>query len=602
MADEFELRYRGRGRPLPNRTDEKRGGGLDQAHNSFARRQGDDRDNRSPQTSPNGPRCAYCRKLGHVKTQCWELNENTVVKNVGFVMRKTGSAGNNKGRRSKANKRQSSGRNNNNEWENRGFQSFMSKGHVTLGTSTVKPVAILRDTGTNQSLMEGNSAKYPPSSRVGNNKEILQTFDGRKMSVPLHRVKLECDLVKGEAPRKIEVDSRSVFVGNVEYGATAEELKQHFHGYGSINRVTILCDRYSGHPKGFAYVEFGGKDSKIAAMARDRSRFRGRKIKVVPKRTNKPGMSLTNLSPRGHDFVGKGGGRGEIFSMFSTNEETSQKQASFVAMFETEEWHETVVKVQNKRLLYVEIYQFVQKINSCFGLLFTLVYANCLVRCFTLAFCFTQCSVYSTIVHNILIPAAYTILLCEGGTVVSSENERTSNILAINTSFSNIKASAEVIVQSAQKNAAILSSNQTSSFGIHFVKLCCVKSQTTRCCKYYYLEAISSNPNTMPKSIMTTMTAAKGPVSKVTRMSQSMSYYETVFYYYCCLLDTYSLFTIYNGRTGDGINNKGDTDILSTTPCYMLWDWLRDSVYKTYEGHSSLLSPSQSHNFEQLYF
>ena len=36
----------------------------------------------------------------------------------------------------------------------------------------------------------------------------------------------------------------------VDYSATAEELEQHFHGAGSVNRVTILCDKYSGHPKG----------------------------------------------------------------------------------------------------------------------------------------------------------------------------------------------------------------------------------------------------------------------------------------------------------------------------------------------------------------
>ena len=66
----------------------------------------------------------------------------------------------------------------------------------------------------------------------------------------------------------------------VDYGATAEELEQHFHGCGSINRVTILCNKYDGHPKGFAYVEFGDKDSVQTAMALDESLFRGRQIKV----------------------------------------------------------------------------------------------------------------------------------------------------------------------------------------------------------------------------------------------------------------------------------------------------------------------------------
>ena len=79
---------------------------------------------------------------------------------------------------------------------------------------------------------------------------------------------------------KVEVDARSVYVGNVDYGATAEELEQHFHGCGSINRVTILCNKFNGSPKGFAYVEFTDKDSVDTAMALDDSLFRGRQIKV----------------------------------------------------------------------------------------------------------------------------------------------------------------------------------------------------------------------------------------------------------------------------------------------------------------------------------
>merc|ERR1712012_206807 len=109
---------------------------------------------------------------------------------------------------------------------------------------------------------------------------------------------------------KVEVDARSVYVGNVDYGATAEELEQHFHGCGSINRVTILCNKYDGNPKGFAYVEFADKDSVDTAMALDDSLFRGRQIKVLPKRTNKPGLSTTNRPPRGRGGGFRGGGRG----------------------------------------------------------------------------------------------------------------------------------------------------------------------------------------------------------------------------------------------------------------------------------------------------
>lgn len=49
-----------------------------------------------------------------------------------------------------------------------------------------------------------------------------------------------------------DIDARSVFVGNVDYGATPEEIQQHFNnGPGSINRVTILLDKFTGHPKGY---------------------------------------------------------------------------------------------------------------------------------------------------------------------------------------------------------------------------------------------------------------------------------------------------------------------------------------------------------------
>jgi polyadenylate-binding protein 2 len=49
---------------------------------------------------------------------------------------------------------------------------------------------------------------------------------------------------------KEDVDSRSIFVGNVDYGASPEEIQAHFQSVGSINRVTILLDKFTGHPKG----------------------------------------------------------------------------------------------------------------------------------------------------------------------------------------------------------------------------------------------------------------------------------------------------------------------------------------------------------------
>ncbi|NXM91901.1 EPAB2 protein, partial [Oenanthe oenanthe] len=106
---------------------------------------------------------------------------------------------------------------------------------------------------------------------------------------------------------KMEADQRSIYVGNVDYGGTAEELESHFNSCGQINRVTILCDKFSGHPKGYAYIEFEEQSSVKAAVELDESVFRGRVIKVLPKRTNMPGISSTDRGGyRGH-FHARGG-------------------------------------------------------------------------------------------------------------------------------------------------------------------------------------------------------------------------------------------------------------------------------------------------------
>jgi len=106
---------------------------------------------------------------------------------------------------------------------------------------------------------------------------------------------------------RIDADNRSVYVGNVDYGATADELEIHFNGCGPVNRVTILCDRFSGHPKGFAYIEFSDRDSVQTAISLDETLFRGRVLKVMPKRTNMPGISTTDRGgPRGGRARGRG--------------------------------------------------------------------------------------------------------------------------------------------------------------------------------------------------------------------------------------------------------------------------------------------------------
>ncbi|TXT13651.1 hypothetical protein VHUM_01018 [Vanrija humicola] len=116
-----------------------------------------------------------------------------------------------------------------------------------------------------------------------------------------------------EAPAA--VDARSVYIGNVDYGATPEEIQGHFQACGTINRVTILCDKFSGHPKGYAYVEFADPSIVQNALVLNESSFRGRIITVREKRTNVPGMNRGRGRGRGRGgfrggFRARGRGRG----------------------------------------------------------------------------------------------------------------------------------------------------------------------------------------------------------------------------------------------------------------------------------------------------
>ncbi|CAA0836667.1 Polyadenylate-binding protein 1 [Striga hermonthica] len=88
---------------------------------------------------------------------------------------------------------------------------------------------------------------------------------------------------------KEEVDSRSIYVGNVDYACTPEEVQQHFQSCGIVNRVTILTDKF-GQPKGFAYVEFVEVEAVQNALLLNESELHGRQLKVSAKRTNVPGM------------------------------------------------------------------------------------------------------------------------------------------------------------------------------------------------------------------------------------------------------------------------------------------------------------------------
>lgn len=83
----------------------------------------------------------------------------------------------------------------------------------------------------------------------------------------------------------------SIYVGNLAYEATEQELREAFSQYGEVSSVTIVVDRATGKPRGFAFVEM--PDGAAAAQAIENlhlARIAGRAVTVNEARpkTQKP--------------------------------------------------------------------------------------------------------------------------------------------------------------------------------------------------------------------------------------------------------------------------------------------------------------------------
>ena len=57
----------------------------------------------------------------------------------------------------------------------------------------------------------------------------------------------------------------NIFVGNLSFTATEQELRQLFEQYGAVDKINLITDRDTGHPRGFGFVEM--PDSRAAQSA-----------------------------------------------------------------------------------------------------------------------------------------------------------------------------------------------------------------------------------------------------------------------------------------------------------------------------------------------
>jgi RNA recognition motif-containing protein len=105
-----------------------------------------------------------------------------------------------------------------------------------------------------------------------------------------------------------------IYVGNLSYQVTDEELRQEFEAYGTVKSASVVTDRYDNRPKGFGFVEMPTKSEAEAAIAGLNGKMLQEKTLVVnearPKSDSRgPSGNRGSFNNRGGYSGGRQGGR-----------------------------------------------------------------------------------------------------------------------------------------------------------------------------------------------------------------------------------------------------------------------------------------------------
>ena len=105
-----------------------------------------------------------------------------------------------------------------------------------------------------------------------------------------------------------------IYVGNLAFDVTEEDLSAEFGAFGKVDSVAIPSDRLSGRPRGFAFVEMASKAEAQAAIAGLNGKTLRERTIVVnesrPREENRSGGSYGNRKGGGYGGGGYGGGGG----------------------------------------------------------------------------------------------------------------------------------------------------------------------------------------------------------------------------------------------------------------------------------------------------
>jgi RNA recognition motif-containing protein len=106
--------------------------------------------------------------------------------------------------------------------------------------------------------------------------------------------------------------SNKLYVGNLSFRVTSEDLQEHFASAGTVESANVVMDRETGRSRGFGFVEMADEDSANTAIAQFNGQdYDGRNIVVNEARPRENGGGGGGRGGRGGGGYDGGGGRSE---------------------------------------------------------------------------------------------------------------------------------------------------------------------------------------------------------------------------------------------------------------------------------------------------
>lgn len=102
---------------------------------------------------------------------------------------------------------------------------------------------------------------------------------------------------------------KKLYIGNLPFTATEDELRQLFGQHGTVHSVALINDRETGRPRGFGFIEMDDDAISGAIQALDGKELGGRALRVN-QAEDKPRGAGGGGGGRGGYGGGSGGGRG----------------------------------------------------------------------------------------------------------------------------------------------------------------------------------------------------------------------------------------------------------------------------------------------------